>query len=78
MKKREHEESKGHSNYFIAARQKWIIIKNRNYEKLRMFPGYTKFADLEHVDTDAVNVRRGIEGLGARTSDIIEIENADF
>ena len=41
-------------------------------------PGFGKFADLQHVDEDAFNVKRGVEGLGARTSDIIIDENIDF
>ena len=41
-------------------------------------PGFEKFADLEQVDQDAINVKRGVIGLGARKTDITEVENADF
>ena len=41
-------------------------------------PGFESFADLEHVDQDAINVKKGVIGLGARKMDIIEVENADF
>lgn len=40
--------------------------------------GYGSFADIPHVDTDATNVKKGVLGLGARRSDIIELENASF
>ena len=29
---------------------KWVIIKNRHYNKLREEPGYRKFADIEQVE----------------------------
>ena len=57
---------------------KWVIIKNRHYNKLREEPGYRKFADIEQVEADARNVKTGIMGLGARRMDIIEIEDCDY
>jgi len=66
------------TNSIIPERCKWVIIKNRNYEKLRQMEGYGSFADIPHVDTDATNVKKGVLGLGARRSDIIELENASF
>lgn len=63
---------------FIAQRCKWVIVKNRNYEKLRVMDGYKGFADIPQVDADATNVKNGVLGLGARRADIIEIENASF
>lgn len=63
---------------FIAQRCKWVIVKNRNYEKLREMDGYKGFADIPQVDADATNVKNGVLGLGARRADIIEIENASF
>ena len=40
--------------------------------------GFRKFADIPNVDDDATNVKNGLIELGARRSDIIEVENADF
>lgn len=65
-------------NAFVPQRCKWVIIKNRNYDQLRLMEGYGSFADIPHVDADAANVKRGVLGLGARQSDIIEMEDADF
>ena len=57
---------------------KWIIIKNKRYEKLRTKPGFDGFADLPAVDDDAVNVKKGVKGLGARVKDINVYEDTDF
>ena len=45
---------------------------------MRTYEGFAKFADLEAVDDDARNVRNGVFGLGAKTLDIKEIEDANF
>ena len=57
---------------------RWIIIKNRRYHNLRTYEGCSKFGDLEAVDDDARNVRNGVFGLGAKSLDIKEIEDANF
>ena len=57
---------------------KWIIIKNRHYDVLRETEGYYGFQDIDQVEEDAVNIRNGIMGLGARRMDIVEIEDASF
>ena len=45
---------------------------------MRTYEGFEKFADLEAVDDDAINVRNGVFGLGARQMDIITFEDANF
>lgn len=57
---------------------KWIIIKNKSYNLRRKIPGYEGFSDINEVIEDAINVRKGVMGLGARPIDIIEIEDCDF
>ena len=34
------------SELFIPVKSKWVIIKNSNYEKLRMVEGFEAFTDL--------------------------------
>ena len=57
---------------------KWIIIKNKIYEKRRLMNGFAGMANLPAVDNDAINVRNGVKGLGALDEDIIEIADCDF
>ena len=57
---------------------KWIILKNKVYDKLREAPGCAGFADLPAVDNDAVNVKKGVIGLGAKAMDIYIIEDTNF
>jgi len=60
---------------FVYQHAKWIIIYNRDYSELRKRDKCDKFADLPDVDTDAVNIKRGIKGLGARDEDIVMYAN---
>ena len=57
---------------------KWIIIKNKIYDKRRGMSGFGGMEDLPAVDIDAINVRNGVKGLGALDEDIIEIADCDF
>ena len=66
------------NNLFRPHHYKWVIIKNRHYHVLRETDGYHNFQDIDQVEQDAINVRNGIMGLGARRMDILEIEDADF
>ena len=63
---------------FLPNHYRWVIVKNRYYDKRREEPGYEGFADLPDVDTDVQNVLKGVKGLGARDEDITVIEEADF
>ena len=63
---------------FRPSHYKWVIIKNRHYDVLRETDGYQGFQDIDQVEQDAINVRNGIMGLGARRLDIVEIEDASF
>ena len=38
---------------------KWIIVKNRQYGELRKWPGYENFSDLDQVEKDVLNVKKG-------------------
>ena len=62
---------------FIPQKVKWVIIKNRYYNKLRLIPGI-KFKDIEYVDNDAMNFEHGIKGLGAKNKDIIRLYDTTF
>ena len=65
--------------HFRPNHYKWVIIKNRRYDALRRdHEGYGGFQDIDQVEDDARNVRKGIMGLGARRMDIVEIEDSDF
>ena len=66
------------NSYFRPSHYKWVIIKNQHYDVLRETEGYQNFQDIDQVEQDAINVRKGIMGLGARRMDIIEIEDASF
>ena len=57
---------------------KWIIIKNRHYNHMRKFKGYSTFQDIPQVDNDAENVRNSIIEMGGKENDIELIEEADF
>ena len=45
------------TNLFKPQRCKWVIVKNRDYEKLREMEGYSNFADIPQVDADAANIK---------------------
>ena len=64
--------------YFRPHYFKWVIVKNRHYNRMRKEPGYHAFQDIDQVEADARNIKTGIMGLGARRMDIIEIEDANF
>ena len=61
--------------YFICTKFKWVIIRNKNYELLKAKEGFEGFANIDEVDQDAINVKRGIKQLGAKDEDIIEFFN---
>ena len=47
--------------HFRPNHYKWVIITNRRYDKLRnSMDGYGKFADIDQVEDDARNFRKGI------------------
>ena len=74
--------------HFRPDHYKWVIVKNRRYNLLRKKPrkdtedldttGYEKIQDIKEVEDDAKNVRKGIIGLGARSEDITEFEDASY
>jgi hypothetical protein len=57
---------------------KWIILKSKRYGELRKRLHFAGFADIEWVDDDALNVKKGFLGLGARMKDIHVYEDCDF
>ena len=64
---------------FVAQRNHWIIIKNKNYDRLREDTnGWQNFQDIVYSDDDAENVKRGYESLGAEMADIQILENLSF
>jgi len=56
----------------------WFIITISKYDVLRTAPGCEGNADLDAVDDDAINVKAGITGLGARRKDIVEYKECTF
>ena len=44
---------------------KWVIIKHKQYDQVRKYFG-KGWINIPQVDQDAVNVLKGIKGLGAR------------
>ena len=54
---------------------KWLIIYNKDYGELRKRDRCGGFSDLPDVETDAMNIKRGVLSLGAREEDIIMLKN---
>ena len=64
------QQSRRNVRKFVPDIFKWIIIKNRLYNLVRTVHQFRGFSDLPEVEDDAVNVLKGIKGLGARQEDI--------
>ena len=56
---------------FVPQKYVWVIIKNKVYLDLRTNDADWNFKDIEYVDNDAENARRGFLSLGADPNDII-------
>ena len=66
------------SEFFIPDLFRWILIGNKNYSNRRKDESFSQFQDINEVDRDLKNVRKGIINvLGAREQDILELKDAD-
>ena len=63
------------SDYFEPTKFKWIIVVNKKYDKLRLIEGYGGYQDIAEVKLDKKNVRKGLEAIGARQTDIVIVED---
>ena len=53
-------------------------MHNRRYDEKRLIERFKGFEDIPEVDDDAVNVKKGLVGLGANIFDIRDISDASF
>ena len=68
-------EALGPPSDFVPQKFVWVIIKNKIYLDLRTNDPDWNFKDIEYVDEDAENARRGFLSLGADPNDIILAED---
>ena len=63
------------SDFFEATKFIWIIVVNKKYDKLRLIEGYSGYQDIDEVEDDKKNVRKGLEDIGAHLTDIVTVED---
>ena len=63
-------------NEFVPTKKIFVIIANRHYDEKRKIKGFENFDDIPEVDEDAINVKNGLKGLGARLMDIRVVHDA--
>ena len=57
----------------------FVVVHNRHYYNKRYEDGYGGFADIPEADDDAINVKMGMERLGAKDiTDISDASHKDF
>ena len=49
------------SDAFVPFKFIWVLVLNKNYDLLRVLPGYKSFHDLTHVENDAKNTKVGFK-----------------